>query len=126
MNIAVLIGNVASDPEPPHTPPSQPGSCCFRLAVSRPTDDTKADFFRIVTHGRQARMCRTYLSIGRRISVHGRLHGRLETSAGHEPPRGDVQVVAHHVGLLGARAHDNADMTAKPDPATDEHAEVAG
>lgn len=101
MNIAALVGNVASDPDLRHTSTGR-ASCSFRLAVSR-LDDDQADFFRVVTNDRQAVICKEYLQIGRRVSIQGRLCGRFEP-ADQADARPSVEIVAHRVELLRPRS----------------------
>lgn len=99
MNIVAMIGNVAADPELRHTAAGR-AVCTFRLAVSRPGADS-ADFFTVVCWERQAEVAVEYLTIGRRISVEGRLHHTTaETDSGESRSR--IEVVAHRVMLLGS------------------------
>lgn len=97
MNIVALIGNVAADPELRHTPSGR-AVCTFRLAVSRPGADA-ADFFTVVAWERQAEVANEYLTIGRRISVEGRLHHSTWEAEGGK--RSKVEIVASRVMLLG-------------------------
>lgn len=101
MNIAALVGNVASDPVLQHTSTGR-ARCSFRLAVSRINDD-QADFFHVITTDRQAVVCKEYLQIGRRVSIQGRLCGRLEP-VDHADARPSVEIVAHRVELLRPRS----------------------
>lgn len=101
MNICVLIGNVASEPELRYTAGGR-AACTFRLAVSRAGSD-QADFFTIVAWERQAEVCKEYLQVGRRVSVEGRLHqsGYGEQADGMSRK---VEIVANRVHLLGRAA----------------------
>lgn len=100
MNLAVLIGNLATDPEL-RTTSSGKSVCTFRLAVSRPGGD-QADFFTIVAWDRQAEVVAEYLTIGRRVAVEGRLHHSSWEADGQK--RSKVEVVAHRVEMLGKPA----------------------
>lgn len=103
MNIVALIGNVAADPELRHTAGGK-AVCSFRMAISRPGSDA-ADFFTVVTWERQAEICAEYLTLGRRISVEGRLHHSTWQADGGDR-RSKVEVVAHRVELLGPNGRD--------------------
>lgn len=108
MNVCVLVGNLATDPELRQTSGGR-AVCSFRLAVSRP-GGTDADFFTVVAWERQAEICKEYLTIGRRVAVEGRLHHStwqvdVAPSAEGEPQRSNrrskVELIAHRVELLG-------------------------
>lgn len=99
MNLVALIGNVAAEPKVTFTPNGKT-ICQFRLAVSR-FGDTEADFFDVITEGRQAEVCAEYLSVGRRVGIEGRLRQnviRLDA----ETKRSEVDIMANRVQLLGA------------------------
>lgn len=100
MNIVAMIGNVATDPELVHTP-SGNAVCTFRLAASRPSGE-QADFFTVAATGRQAEVCATYLQVGRRVGIEGRIHVSSVTDANGEN-RSRVEIVASRVELLGNR-----------------------
>lgn len=103
MNLVAMIGNVASEPEMKYTA-TQRAICNFRIAVSRPGGE-QADFFNIVAFERQAEVCNEYLSVGRRVSVEGRLHHSSFDVEGET--RSKIEVVANRVQLLGARSNTN-------------------
>lgn len=102
MNIVAIIGNVASDPELRHTEQGR-AVCSFRVAVARTGDAQQADFFDVIAWERQAEICSTYLNVGRRVAVQGRLHGRV-----HEMEEGgrrtSCELIACRIELLGAGA----------------------
>ena len=98
MNIVAIIGNVASEPELRHTSQGR-AVCSFRVAVSRPGDGSTADFFDIVSWERQAEVCQQFLTIGRRVSVEGRMHCRVLDG---EPQRTSVEIVASRIELLSS------------------------
>ncbi|MCW2956708.1 MAG: hypothetical protein JWO69_1577 [Thermoleophilia bacterium] len=107
MNVTILIGNVATDPELRHTANGR-AVCTFRLAISRPGGE-EADFVTVVAWERQGEVCAQYLSTGRRVAVEGRLHqSTWETEDGR---RSRIEVVAHRVELLG-RPKESADIAA--------------
>lgn len=108
MNVCVLVGNLATDPELRQTSGGR-AVCSFRLAVSRP-GGTDADFFTVVAWERQAEICKQYLSIGRRVAVEGRLHHSTwqvdvapaaEGEQQRSNRRSKVELIAHRVELLG-------------------------
>jgi single-strand DNA-binding protein len=108
MNVCVLVGNLATDPELRQTSGGR-AVCTFRLAVSRPSG-TDADFFTVVAWERQAEICKQYLSIGRRVAIEGRLHHstwqvdvdpNAEGEAQRSNRRSKVEVIASRVELLG-------------------------
>lgn len=98
MNVVVLLGNLAADPELRQTANGR-AVCSFRLAVSRPGGEG-ADFFTVVAWERQAEVCAEYLAKGRRVAVEGRLHH--STWDVEDGKRSKVEVIAHRVKLLGA------------------------
>lgn len=109
MNIVALVGNLATDPELRHTEGGKQ-VCTFRLAVSR-TNGSDADFFTVVMWDRQAEICAQYLSIGRRVSIEGRLrHATWEVKSeveGEAPQRRSrVEVVGYRMEMLGAPRRD--------------------
>ncbi len=98
MNLVALVGNLATEPELRHTEDGSKTLCTFRLAVSR-IGSTDADFFNVVTWGRQAEICSQHLSIGRRVAV----DGRLRYSAWDAPDgtrRSRIEVVAQRIDML--------------------------
>ena len=99
MNIVALVGNIATDPEVRTTAGGRT-VCQFRIAVSRPSSSSEADFFTVVAWEKQAEVCRDYLTVGRRIGVEGRLH-HSSWRTDDDQPRSSVEVVAHRVELLG-------------------------
>jgi single-strand DNA-binding protein len=114
MNVVCLVGNLATDPELRQTAAGR-DVCTFRLAVSRP-GGTDADFFTIVTWERQAQVCRQYLSIGRRVSITGRLHhSTWEVEGEGGGKRSKVEVVAHRVEMLGRPKREDSDVEFAPD-----------
>jgi single-strand DNA-binding protein len=99
MNLVALVGNLATDPELRVTGNGKQ-VCTFRLAVSR-VGSSDADFFSVVTWGRQAEVCKDYLAVGRRVAVDGRLH-HSTWNADDGSRRSRIEVVAHRVEMIGA------------------------
>jgi single-strand DNA-binding protein len=100
MNIVAIVGNAATDPDLRHTSNGRAVST-FRIAVSRQSAD-QADFFDVVCWERQAEVIKQYVTIGRRLSVEGRLrHTSWEDDKGRHSR---VEIVAHRIQLLGPRA----------------------
>lgn len=111
MNVVVLVGNLATDPEL-RSVGSGRSVCTFRLAVSR-ASGIDADFFTVVAWEKQAEICAQYLSIGRRIAVTGRLHHsswEVDSATSGEAPlrRSKVEVVAQRVEMLGGARRETA------------------
>ncbi|MDO8586834.1 MAG: single-stranded DNA-binding protein [Armatimonadota bacterium] len=78
MNVVVLIGRLASDPELKYTP-SGVAVATFRIAVDRrPTAEgvKEADFINIVAWRHSAEFAANYLTKGRLVAVEGRLQIR--------------------------------------------------
>ena len=79
MNKAILIGNLASDPET-RTTQSGIAQCSFRLAVQRRFANQQgvreADFLQIVCWRQTAELCARYLSKGRKVAVEGSIQTR--------------------------------------------------
>jgi len=80
LNLVVLIGRVATDPELRYTP-SGIAVTSFRIAVDRPVkpqegQDREADFIDVVAWRQAAEFATNYLTKGRLIAVQGRLQIR--------------------------------------------------
>ena len=79
MNKAILIGNLANDPET-RTTQSGIAQCTFRLAVQRRFANQngvrEADFLTIVCWRQTAELCSRYLSKGRKVAVEGSIQTR--------------------------------------------------
>jgi len=105
LNVVVLIGNLATEPDLRYTPSGVP-VCNFRLAVDRPftnrDGETETDFVTIVTWRKLAETCGNYLDKGRLVGVQGRLQIRSwENQEGQR--RFAAEVVADTVRFLGRR-----------------------
>jgi single-stranded DNA-binding protein len=102
MNLAALIGEVASDVE------GSGEEATFRLAVSR--GGGEAQVLGVRAAGRQAEACRAYLRPGHRVAVEGRVAPREEA----------VEVLADRVQFLTTRAQAAVLAEARPEPSPDD------
>ena len=123
MNKAILIGNLANDPES-RTTASGIAQCTFRLAVQRRFANQQgvreADFLTIVCWRQTAELCSRYLSKGRKVAVEGSIQTR-SYDAQDGTKRYVTEIVADNVEFLGSR-EDGArpggfDASAAPAPA---------
>lgn len=104
MNKAILIGNLANDPET-RTTQSGISTCSFRLAVRRRFANAQgvkeADFINIVAWRQLAELCAKYLTKGRKVAVEGSLQTR-SYDAQDGSKRYVTEVVADSVEFLGS------------------------
>ena len=123
MNKAILIGNLANDPES-RTTSSGIAQCTFRLAVQRRFANAQgvreADFLTIVCWRQTAELCSRYLSKGRKVAVEGSIQTR-SYDAQDGTKRYVTEIIADNVEFLGSR-EDGArqggfDAPAAPAPA---------
>ena len=102
MNKAILIGNLANDPET-RTTASGVTMCQFRLAVQRRFNNQQgvreADFFNIIARRQTAELCARYLSKGRKVAVEGSIQNR-SYNAQDGSKRYITEIVADHVEFL--------------------------
>ena len=110
MNIVILIGRLAKDPELSYTPNTQTAVCRFPLAVDRPRREGKdqgADFIRITVFGRQAENCDKYIAKGRQIALMGRIQtGSYKNKDGQTVYTTDV--IADRVEFIGSKGDNRA------------------
>lgn len=117
MNKAILIGNLASDPE---TTTTQSGvsKCTFRLAVQRKFANQQgvreADFLPIVCWRQTAELCARYLAKGRKVAIEGTIQTR-SYDAQDGSKRYITEIVADSVEFLGSHAHGQTN-TQTPEP----------
>lgn len=117
MNKAILIGNLASDPE---TSTTQSGisKCTFRLAVQRKFANQQgvkeADFLPIVCWRQTAELCARYLAKGRKVAVEGTIQTR-SYDAQDGSKRYVTEIVADNVEFLGSHAN-GQNGTQPPEP----------
>jgi single-strand DNA-binding protein len=107
VNKVILVGNLGRDPEVRFTPGGQ-AVANFTLATNEVwtdkggTKQERTEWHRIVVFGKQAEMCRDYLSKGRQIYLEGRLQTRQwDDKDGNK--RSTTEVVANQVVFLGGR-----------------------
>ena len=105
MNKAILIGNLANDPES-RTTQSGIAQCTFRLAVQRRFANQQgvreADFLPIVCWRQTAELCARYLSKGRKVAVEGSIQTR-SYDAQDGTKRYVTEIIADNVEFLGSR-----------------------
>ena len=131
MNKAILIGNLANDPES-RTTSSGIAQCTFRLAVQRRFANAQgvreADFLTIVCWRQTAELCARYLSKGRKVAVEGSIQTR-SYDAQDGTKRYVTEIVADSVEFLGSRdggTRGGVDAPAAPAPAPRQAAPAAG
>ena len=104
MNKAILIGNLANDPET-RTTASGVTMCQFRLAVQRRFANQQgvreADFFNIIAWRQTAELCARYLSKGRKVAVEGSIQNR-SYDAQDGSKRYITEIVADNVEFLSS------------------------
>ena len=105
MNKAILIGNLANDPES-RTMQSGISQCTFRLAVSRRFANAQGvretDFFTIVCWRQTADFCARYLSKGRKVAVEGSIQNR-SYDAQDGTKRYVTEIIAENVEFASSR-----------------------
>ena len=131
MNKAILIGNLANDPES-RTTSSGIAQCTFRLAVQRRFANQQgvreADFLTIVCWRQTAELCARYLSKGRKVAVEGSIQTR-SYDAQDGTKRYVTEIVADNVEFLGSRDEGSRGgdyAPAAPAPAPRQTAPAAG
>ncbi len=130
MNKAILIGNLANDPET-RTTQSGIAQCTFRLAVQRRFANQQgvreADFLTIVCWRQTAELCARYLSKGRKVAVEGSIQVR-SYDAQDGSKRYVTEIIADNVEFLGSRddAQRSGDYAAPAAPVPAPHAPAAG
>lgn len=110
----ILVGNLGRDPEMRYTPGGQPVTS-FSVATSRKYTTSAGEqvdetiWFRISAWGKQAEICKQYLSKGRQVLVEGRLTCDRATGGPRVFQRQDgstgssFEVTAETVRFLGQR-----------------------
>jgi len=105
MNKAILIGNLARDPET-MTTSSGIMKCSFTVACQRRFANAQgvreADFIPVVCWRQTAELCSRYLSKGRKVAVEGTIQVR-SYDAQDGTKRYVTEVVADNVEFLGSR-----------------------
>jgi len=107
VNKAIILGNLGADPEIRYTSGGQAVSD-LRIATSRrwqnkdggQQEDTQ--WHRVVVWGKQAEMCKEYLSKGRQVYIEGRIQTRSwDDKEGIK--RYTTEIVAQTVQFVGSR-----------------------
>ena len=118
MNKAILIGNLANDPES-RTTQSGIAQCTFRLAVQRRFANAQgvreADFLTIVCWRQTAELCARYLSKGRKVAVEGSIQTR-SYDAQDGSKRYVTEIIADNVEFCDSRADAARPRTDNPPP----------
>ena len=116
MNKIIIIGNLASDPEP-HTTQGGVARSTFRVAVQRRFANAQgvreADFLTVVAWRQTAEFCNKYLAKGRKVAVEGCVQVR-SYDAQDGTKRTVTEIIADHVEALGGRG--DADRPARETP----------
>lgn len=106
MNSLHIIGNLTADPELRTTTAGQE-VCSFTVAVNRrktqKNPDSVADYFRVSAWGEKGKICKQYLSSGKKVSVVGPVSVRAYTNSKGEPV-GQLEVKAEDVEFLTPRS----------------------
>lgn len=107
VNKVILVGHLGADPELRATGSGR-AMCKFRIATNRSFKDAegnkqdKVSWHRVVAWGKQAEICKRFLSKGRQVYVEGRLdHSSYEDPQGNK--RYSTEVVSSSVVFLGAK-----------------------
>lgn len=106
-NRAILMGNLARDPDVRHTPSKQKVAR-LTLAISRQWKnkvtgelESRADFVPVVAWGALADLCERYLAKGRPALVEGRIQVRDFEDSKTGQRRWVTEVIAENITLLG-------------------------
>ena len=114
MNKVIMIGNLASDPEP-FTTQSGISRSTFRVAVQRRFANAQgvreADFFTVIAWRQTADFCNRYLTKGRKVAVEGSIQNR-SYDAQDGSKRYVTEIIADSVEAVGGR--DEAQGQARP------------
>lgn len=106
MNVVVLVGRLARDPEIRYTN-SQMAVCTATLAVDRPVrsgdnNERQADFIRITLFGKQAETFSKFLTKGRQVAVEGSIR-----TGSYQNQKGDTvyttEVAVNRFDFIGSR-----------------------
>ncbi len=108
LNKVMLIGNLGADPEVRSTGSGQSVATMRMATTEHWTDKTgqkaeKTEWHRVIAWGKQAELCKEYLTKGRQIYVDGKLQTREWTDKDGNK-RWTTEVVATRVLFLGSAA----------------------
>ncbi|HBG14140.1 MAG TPA: single-stranded DNA-binding protein [Synergistaceae bacterium] len=118
-NKAILMGNLARDPEVRYTTSKQ-AVARLTVAVNRQWKNRdgevqdQADFIPVVVWGSQAENCERYLRKGSPVLVEGRIQVR-NYEAGTGERRWVTEVIAQGVTFLGTRRESGEGLSPDPD-----------
>ncbi|PIR16478.1 MAG: single-stranded DNA-binding protein [Deltaproteobacteria bacterium CG11_big_fil_rev_8_21_14_0_20_49_13] len=106
VNKVILIGNLGADPEVRSTGSGQTVATLRMATNERWMDKSgqkaeKTEWHRVVVWGKQAELCREYLSKGRQVYIEGKLQTREWTDK-EGGKRYTTEVVAQRMQFLGA------------------------
>ena len=109
MNVVVLVGRLARDPEIRYTNSQMP-VCTATIAVDRGRDsngnDRGADFIRLTIFGKQGETFQKYLTKGRQVAV----EGRIQTGS-YQNQKGDTvyttDVIVNRFDFIGSKNDGN-------------------
>ena len=114
MNKVIMIGNLASDPEP-FTTQTGISRSTFRIAVQRRFANAQgvreADFFTVIAWRQTADFCNRYLTKGRKVAVEGSIQNR-SYDAQDGSKRYVTEIMADSVEAVGGR--DESQGQARP------------
>jgi single-strand DNA-binding protein len=103
MNLVVMIGNLARDPEVRYGQ-NNLAIAKFTIAVNRPPrsgEDAGADFIRVTAFGKQAELVERYLTKGRKVAIEGRIQTGSYEKDGQKIYTTDV--IANRVEFISSR-----------------------
>lgn len=116
MNKAILIGNLANDPE--YVKKGETARCSFRLAVQRRFANAQgvreADFFSVICWRGLAENCAKYLAKGRKCAVEGSIQTR-SYDAQDGTKRYVTEIIADSVEFLSAAGAGDPGPTPPPE-----------
>ena len=113
LNKALIIGNLGSDPELRVTPSGQ-AVCNLSIATNRAwvnkqgEKQERTDWHRVVVWGKQAELCKEYLSKGRQVYIEGRMETRSFDDKDTGKKRYVTEIVAESVQFLGGPRRENS------------------
>ncbi len=123
LNRIILVGRLAAETETRSTLDGLP-MCRFVLSVERPSGASgkkESDLFDIVTWGKLAEVCGSYLSKGQLVLVEGKIQNRTyETKEGAK--RYATEIIARNMKMLEkgkGRTGTNAPAAAMSEPDDD-------
>lgn len=120
LNIAILIGNVAADPEIRYLPDGKPVAS-LRLITNRRYKDRQSGESKEVATGHNvkyfgplAEVVKNYVKKGKQIRVNGRIETRSYTPDGATEKRYITEIVGDELQLLGSPAGEKAPADLPP------------